>query len=138
MVNGSGVVGGLSSESVPKGKRVISDLVDLLAVPILLGIVAGLILLAIPEGIRNVLLIAINIAWLIFRDVVFSPGRKIAGLKLVGLDGSKVTVGQAFVRNILLMIPFVLVVGYIVEIIFVFTKGNRLADSWAKTHVVSA
>ena len=134
MANGSGMLG----ESVPKGKRVVSDLVDLLAVPILLGVLAGLILLAVPEGIRNVLLIAINIAWLIFRDVVFSPGRKIEGLKLVGLDGSKVTIGQAFVRNILLMIPFVLVVGYIVEVIFVFTKGNRLADNWAKTHVVSA
>ncbi len=134
MTNG---IGGLGSD-VPKGKRVISDLIDLLAVPILLGIVAGLILIAVPEGIRNVLLIAINIAWLIFRDVVFSPGRKIAGLKLVGADGGKVSVGQAFIRNILLMVPFILVVGYIVEIIFVYTKGNRLADTWAKTHVAVA
>ena len=138
MANGSGVMGGPMGSEVPKGKRAISDLIDLLAVPILLGIVAGLILMAVPEGIRNVLLIIINIAWLIFRDVVFSPGRKIAGLKLVGLDGGKITVGQAFIRNILLMVPFVLVVGYIVEIIFVFTKGNRLADGWAKTHVAMA
>ena len=139
MVNGgSGVIGGSSSDSVPKGKRAISALVDLLAVPILLGILAGLILLAVPEGIRNVILIAINIGWLIFRDVVFSPGRKMMGLKLTALDGGKVTLGQAFIRNILLMVPFVLVIGYIVEIIFIFTKGNRLADGWAKTHVVSA
>lgn len=139
MVNGSGVMGGSTMGSeVPKGKRAISALIDLLAVPILLGVVAGLILLAVPEGIRNVLLIAINIAWLIFRDLVFSPGRKVAGLKVVGPDGGKVTIGQAFIRNILLMIPFVLVVGYIVEIIFVFTKGNRLADTWAKTRVVLA
>ncbi len=137
MANGSGVMGGLGSD-VPKGKRVISDLIDLLAVPILLGVVAGLILLAVPEGIRNVLLIAINIAWLIFRDVVFSPGRKIAGLKLVGADGGKVSIGQAFIRNILLMVPFILVIGYIVEIIFVYWKGNRLADGWAKTHVAVA
>ena len=136
MVNGgSNVTGG---ETVPKGKRVISALVDLLAVPILLGIVAGLILLAVPEGLRNIILIAINIAWLLFRDVVFSPGRKMAGLKLVGADGGKVTIGQAFIRNILIMIPFVLVVGYIVETIFVLSKGHRLGDVWAKTRVVSA
>src|SRR3989338_2640552 len=123
---------------VPKGKRVISALVDLFAIPILLGIVAGFVLIAVPEGIRNVLLIALNIGWLIFRDVVFSPGRKMVGLKVTGVEGGKVTIGQAFIRNILLMVPFILVIGYIVEIIFVLTKGNRLADGWAKTHVVSA
>ena len=140
MANGSGVAGagGMTSDLAPKGKRFISALVDLLAVPILLGIVAGLILLAVPEGIRNVLLITINIAWLIFRDVVFSPGRKMVGLKLVGADGGKITIGQAFIRNILLMVPFVLVIGYIVEIIFISTKGNRLADNWAKTRVITA
>src|SRR3990167_7695556 len=104
---------------VPTGKRVIAALVDLLAIPILLGIVAGLLLLAVPEGIRNVLLIAINIGWLIFRDMGFLPGRRMVNLKLVSLDGSKITFAQAFIRNILLMIPFVLVVGYIVEIIFI-------------------
>lgn len=126
------------SESAPKGKRAVSGLVDLLAVPILLGIVAGLLLLAVPEAIRNVLLIAINIGWLIFRDMVFSPGRRMVGLKLISLDGKQVTLAQAFIRNILLMIPFVLVIGYLVEIIFVLAKGNRLADTWAKTRVVSA
>lgn len=138
MVNGSNVVGGSSDTSAPKGKRAISDLIDLLAVPILLGIVAGLVLIAVPEGFRNILLIVINIAWLLVRDLVFSPGRKIVGLKLVSLDGNKVSLGQAFIRNILIMIPFVLVVGYVVETIFVFTKGRRLADLWAKTRVVSA
>ena len=141
MVNGgSGVVGGPSvqGESAPKGKRFISALVDLLAVPILLGIVAGLILLAVPEGIRNIILIAINIGWLIFRDVVFSPGRKMVGLKIESASGGKVSISQAFIRNILLMIPFVLVVGYIIEIVFIASKGHRLADTWAKTRIVVA
>lgn len=133
------VIGGSSSASeAPKGKRVVSDLVDLLAVPILLGIVAGLILIAVPEGMRNILLIVLNIGWLLFRDTAFSPGRKMVGLKLASVDGNKVSIGQAFIRNILIMIPFVLVVGYIVEIIYVLTKGNRLADTWAKTRVVTA
>ena len=138
---GSTVVGGPQSSGsgpAPKGRRFAAAIIDLLIIPILLGIVAGLALLAVPEGIRNVILIAINIGWLLFRDSVFSPGRKMVGLKLVALSGSKTTVGQAFIRNILLMIPFVLVIGYIVELIFVLTKGNRIADKWAKTQVVTA
>lgn len=142
MANGDiNVVGGpqpQSSQSAPKGKRMISDLVDLLAIPILLGIIAGLVLIAVPELVRNILLVVLNIGWLLFRDTVFSPGRKMVGLKLKSLAGDKVTLGQAFIRNILLLIPFVLVIGYIVELIFVLVKGGRLADSWAKTRVASA
>ena len=127
MANGEpSAVGGFSSgsqNSAPKGKRAIADLIDLLAVPILLGVVAGLILIAVPDGIRNVLLIIINIAWLVFRDAFFSPGRKMVNLKLISADGNKVSLAQAFIRNILIMIPFVLVIGYIVEIVFVDRKS---------------
>ncbi len=125
-------------EPAPKGKRFAVAIVDLIIVPILLGVVAGLALLAVPEMVRNVLLVVINIAWLIFRDLVFSPGRKMVGLKLVNLQGEKVTFVQALVRNLLLIIPFVLVLGYIVEIVMIITKGDRLADGWAKTRVTLA
>jgi uncharacterized RDD family membrane protein YckC len=139
MVNGSGITGGFQGTGLaPKGKRFLSALVDLLIVPILLGVLAGLVLMAVPEAIRNIILIAINIGWLIFRDVVFSPGRKLTNLKLVSADGGPVSIGQAFIRNILLMVPFVLVIGYIVEIVFIAWKGSRLADNWAKTKVVPA
>ena len=140
MVNGGfGVTGGaVGGEAAPKGKRFIAGLVDLVAIPILLGVLAGVLLLAVPDSIRNVVLVAINIVWLLVRDAVISPGRKMVGLKLVSLSGEKVTLGQAFIRNILLIIPFVLVVGYIVEIIFVLVKDNRIADQWAKTRVVNA
>ena len=121
-----------------KGKRCAAGVIDLILIPIFLGIVAGLLLLNAPEGIRNVLLILLNIAWMIFRDAVFSPGRKMVGTKLVSLTGGKVSVGQAFIRNILLIIPFVLVIGYVVELVFIFAKGERLADRWAKTRVVGA
>ena len=133
-------VGGLSSapESAPKGKRFAVAFIDLVIIPVLLGVVSGLILLAVPEMIRNLLLIVINIAWLVFRDLVFSPGRKMVGLKLVSLSGEKVTLTQAFIRNILLMVPFVLVIGYVIEIVMIFSKGDRLADGWAKTRVTLA
>jgi uncharacterized RDD family membrane protein YckC len=104
-----------------------------------LGIIVGVLLLAAPDGVRNTLLILVNIAWMIFRDAVFSPGRKMVGTKVISLEGDgKVSIGQAFIRNILLIIPFVLVVGYIIEIIFILSKGERLADGWAKTRVVNA
>ena len=135
--NSESFAGG-STPSAPKGKRFASGVIDLILIPIFLGVVAGLLLLNAPEGIRNVILILLNIAWMIFRDAVFSPGRKMVGTKLVSLSGEKVSLGQAFIRNILLVIPFVLVVGYVVEIVSVWMKGERVADRWAKTRVVEA
>jgi len=133
------VVGGHNGAGVAsKGKRIAAGAIDLILIPILLGVVAGLLLLNTPEGIRNAVLIVLNIGWMIFRDSVFSPGRKMVGTKLVNLGGGKVTIGQAFIRNVLLIIPFVLVVGYLVELIALLTKGERVADGWAKTRVVEA
>jgi len=134
------VAGGMSGtpEGASKGKRFAVAVIDLVFIPILLGVVAGLALLAVPEWLRNIILILVNITWLVIRDAVYSPGRKMVGLKLVSLTGEKVTMSQAFIRNLLLMVPFVLVVGYLIEIIMIATKGERLADRWAKTRVVPA
>jgi len=133
-----GVVGGGSVQGptlAPKKRRILADVFDLLIVPFVLGIVAALVLIAAPETIRNIVLIFVNVAWMIFRDTVYSPGRKMCDLKLVSLAGGKVTVPQAFVRNILLIIPFVLIIGYVVELVMVLTTGERLEDRWAKTKV---
>ena len=124
--------------TAPKGRRFAAGVIDLIIVPIVLGLLLGLLLLGVPNGVRSVVLVIVNIAWLIFRDAVYSPGRAMVGLKLTSLSGDKVTLAQAFIRNILLIIPFVLVVGYIVEIIALLTKGDRVADNWAKTRIVSA
>ena len=133
------VTGGPGEPAVAsKGKRFAAGAIDLILIPIILGVIAGLLLLNAPPGIRNVLLILLNIAWMIFRDAVFSPGRKMVGTKLISLSGEKVSLGQAFIRNILLIIPFVLVIGYIVELVALLMKGERVADGWAKTRVVEA
>jgi len=123
-------------EVAPKGARIASDLVDLLLIPIVLGVLVGLVVLSIGDPARSIILIAVNVGWLIFRDVVYSPGRTMVGLQLVSLSGPKVTPGQAALRNILLMIPIILLFGYIIEIVAILVKGERLADSWAKTRVV--
>lgn len=122
----------------PKGRRIAEGLIDLVIIPILLGLVIGFVLVPLPEIARSVILILVNVAWLVFRDFVYSPGRAMVGLKLVSLSGDKVTLLQAFLRNILLMIPFVLIIGYIVETVFILVKGERLADTWAKTRVILA
>jgi uncharacterized RDD family membrane protein YckC len=119
-----------------KGKRFAAGLIDLVVIPIVLGVVIGLVLLAAPDMVRSIVLVIVNIIWLVFRDAVFSPGRAMVKIKIVSLTGEKVTWLQALVRNILLIIPFVLVVGYIVEIVMLIVKGHRLADNWAKTQVV--
>jgi len=140
MAEQAGEVGGSSvAEVAPKGKRIAAAIIDLIIIPILLGIIVGVLLLAAPDGVRNTLLILVNIAWMIFRDAVFSPGRKMVGTCIKSTEGTgKVSIGQAFIRNILLIVPFVLVVGYIIEVVFLLTKGERLADGWAKTRVVNA
>ena len=135
------VVGGGEAQGVAlarKGKRIAADIVDLLFIPIIIGFVVAFLLLAASEPVRNTILIVINVFWMIFRDVVFSPGRKMVGIKLVSLTGGKVTIPQALIRNILLIIPFVLLVGYILETIMVLVKGERLEDGWAKARVVPA
>lgn len=132
------IPGASAGQAAPKGKRFLAGLFDLVVIPIILGIVIGFLLLNAGEAIRNVILVLFNIGWLVFRDYVFSPGRALVGLKLVSLSGGKVTVVQALLRNILLIIPVVLLVGYIVEIISVLSRNQRLADQWAKTRVVTA
>lgn len=134
-VTGEGLSG---AEKAPKGKRIASDIVDLLFIPILIGFVVAFVLIPASEPVRNTLLIVINVFWMLFRDLVFSPGRKMVGIKLVSLSGGKLNLTQALIRNILLIIPFVLLAGYILETIMVLWKGERLEDSWAKAKVVLA
>lgn len=130
-------IGGVTgSKPAPKGKRFAAGVIDLIIVPVILGLIIGLMLVAVPDAVRNIILVVVNIAWLIVRDVAYSPGRAMVGLQLTSLTGAKVTVGQAFIRNLLLIIPFVLVIGYIIEVIALVSKGHRVADGWAKTQVV--
>jgi len=138
-----GMAGGPASPvAASKGKRFLAAVFDLIVIPIIIGVMAGLIFFAAPVGIRNILLIVVNIAWMTLKDLMWvgqAPGKKMAGIKVVSIEtGKKITVAQGFIRNILLIIPFVLVIGYIIEIILLAAKGERLGDKWAKTKVVVA
>lgn len=121
-----------------KGKRFAAALVDLLLIPLVAGIVLGLLFVAVKadEAVRMIIMVAFNVAWLIIRDAVGSPGRAMVGIRLQKTDGTPVGVGTALARNIHLMIPLVLLVGYLVEFIALLATGERLADRWAHTIVV--
>ncbi|OGW76920.1 MAG: hypothetical protein A3J52_00660 [Omnitrophica bacterium RIFCSPHIGHO2_02_FULL_49_9] len=143
MANGeSSITGGPAPQGpsvAPKGRRFASDIIDLLIIPIILGIAFGIMLLAVPEGIRNFSLIAVNILWLVFRDYVFSPGRKLVGLKLVSVDGAgKAGITGAIIRNITLAIPFVLTTGYGCEIARVFIPTLIWRRAWYAALLVIA
>lgn len=125
------------AQAGPKGRRFAAGVIDLILIPVVLGVIIGFMLLSVPETIRSIILVFVNIGWLLFRDTVYSPGREMVGLQLVSLTGQKVSLAQAFIRNILIEIPFVLMIGYIVEIVALAAKGERVADSWAKTRVVA-
>ena len=130
--------GSFGAAPASKGKRIAAGVIDLIIIPVILGVILGLLLLKTPEAVRNIILVLVNILWLLIRDAVYSPGRTMVGLKLISLSGDKVTWAQALIRNILLIIPFVLVFGYVIEFVAILVKGERVADGWAKTRVVSA
>ena len=119
-----------------KGKRFLAAVLDIIVIPLVFGLIIGFLVMNAGELVRNVVLIAFNVGWLVFRDTIFSPGRALVGIKLISLTGEKVTVVQALIRNLLLIIPIVLLVGYIIEIISVLARNQRLADQWAKTQVI--
>ena len=48
-----------------KGKRFAAGLIDLVVIPIVLGIVIGLVLLSAPDMVRSIVLVLVNIAWLV-------------------------------------------------------------------------
>ncbi len=128
--------------AAPVGKRIVAGLIDFIVVPVVIGIILGVLFVSVgkglPEAARSVILVSANIIWLLIRDTAFAPGRLIMKLKLVSLTSDKVSILQAVVRNILLIIPVVLIVGYVLELVFVCVKGRRVADGWAKTQVIEA
>lgn len=141
VMGGSGPQG--AAKAAPRGRRwLAATSYDLVYVPFVIGFLAGLILFNAPDVLRIVLLVILNIAWVVAKDLNFSmlsPGKRMAGLKVVSAGtGTAISLGQAFIRNILLIIPGVLFVGYFIEAGMLIFKGKRLGDIWAKTDVVEA
>ena len=131
-----------------KSKRVVAAIIDMVVLPLVAGVIAGVALLNVDEMTRhNILRLLSPFRYLIFaRDFIYSPGRRMCGLELVDVKTGVrvcfyrgnffVNLWKSIVRNMPLMIPFVLVIAYIVEAVMVMSKGHRLADKWAGVEVV--
>ena len=131
-------------------KRLVAAFIDMVVLPVSVGVVCGLVLIAtnLDPLTRDKILNVVNfLYYLIFsRDFVYSPGRHLCGIELVD-SKTKVRIcfyrgsffrnlWKPFLRNVLLIVPFVLVLGYLIEIIAVIWKGHRIADKWAGVEVI--
>lgn len=126
-----------ASASASRGKRFIAAMIDLILVPVLLGAFLALFTFWLfGTNAFNFLFYLVYVGWVIFRDTIFSPGRSLVGISLISLEGEKVTVQQAFKRNLLIILPFIGILGYLVEMISLIMTGERVMDSWAKTKVI--
>ena len=131
-----------------KLRRLGSAIIDLLLIPAFVGVLMGLLLRNFPTADSDKYLRAVSLAFLVLlqRDFIYSPGRHLLGLCLVDAKrGNLICFYQgnillnlikSAVRNSLLFIPFVLVVGYVAETITVIWKGYRLMDLVAGVKVV--
>jgi len=131
-------------------KRLLAAFIDLAILPLLIGLGVGIFLSNVDESTRTKTLSAVGVLLsyiVFFRDFIYSPGRHIFGLDLVN-SKTKVRVCfyrgnillnllKAFLRNVLFVIPLVLVIAYIVETFMVFKKGHRLTDRWLGTEVIA-
>ena len=153
------IVGGTATSEVSWGKRLLASIFDLFILPVVIGIVFGLIVANAPDPVKITVLVIVgilNLIWLLIRDAVWSPGRLMAGIRLVSETGGEVGLSQAFLRNLLLIAPplvalvislvapaaaaFTWIIGYIgygIETFSLIFKGARLGDGWARTKTVT-
>ncbi|MBI4431176.1 MAG: hypothetical protein HY587_05645 [Candidatus Omnitrophica bacterium] len=147
---------GSTTPPASKRMRFAADFIDLLIIPAVLGGVFGVLLLTASDLVRDIVLTVIYVGWVFVRDLYFSPGRWMVGLKLISLGhdaeislfgfvklftfktapaNEKPSLPQVFWRNFWIY-PYILVVGYIVELVGLFVKSERFMDLAAKTRVV--
>jgi len=122
-----------------KKRRFLAALIDLLVIP-------AIFIVAVTVSLRSELPLYVqvffNVVWLSIRDMWggAGPGKRVMHLQVVlqetGEPLSKQTLVHGVLRNLLLMIPFVLVLGYFVEVLMLAVRGERLGDAMAKTTVV--
>lgn len=145
-----------TTQPAKKGLRFAADIIDLLIIPAVLGGIFGLVLIAAPDLLRDLILTVVYVGWIFFRDLYFSPGRRMVSwvrqifssdkraFKLVSIGGNfgsikyktapaslKPNFLQIFIRN-LLIYPYILVLGYLTEFTFIFfvTGPRRKVYGW--------
>lgn len=134
-------------------KRIVAYLIDsviagvIMAVPLVVAIVVMMVGLVINPAIGMlvyfaILLVAVVaiVAYSLLKDGLFggrSPGKKLAGLKVVNVRrNSPCSMKDSVMRNLTFMVPLLNIVECIMP--FVDAEGLRFGDKWAGTQVVDA
>jgi uncharacterized RDD family membrane protein YckC len=132
------------------GRRVAAAAIDAMIVLILLVVIAKTLgdegdtkrsVWAETSGSPRAVFFLLTLAYFVATELVWGQtiGKRVMKLRVVGLDGAKLTPGAAVIRNVVRIVDW-LPGLYIVGAITLFTVGNksaRLGDMAAKTKVVA-
>ena len=132
------------------GRRVAAAVIDALIILVVLVVVAKTLgdegetkrsIWAETEGSPRAVFLLLTFAYFFGTELVWAQtiGKRVMKLRVVGLDGAKLTAGAAAIRNVVRFIDAFPVL-YIVGAITLFTVGKksaRLGDLAAKTKVVA-
>lgn len=121
------------------GKRIAAGLIDLILIPSLAAIFISVSTIwFLGFGAYNTLFYLFYIAWVFFRDMVYSPGRALLGIKLISLKDKEITFSQTLQRNLLIILPVISMIGFVIELVAIIATGQRSLDPWASTRVVDS
>jgi uncharacterized RDD family membrane protein YckC len=137
-------------ESQILGRRIAAAVIDALIILVLLVVVAKTLgdegatkrsIWAETEGSPRAVFLLLTFAYFFATELVWGQtiGKRVMKLRVVGLDGAKLTAGAAAIRNVVRFIDAFPAL-YIIGAIALFTIGNkraRLGDLAAKTKVVA-
>jgi uncharacterized RDD family membrane protein YckC len=132
-------------------KRIVAYLIDSLIAGALMGVLLIVAIVVMVVGMMVnpaigtliyvvVLLVAVVLvlAYSLLKDGLFggrSPGKKLAGLKVVNVrKNSPCSMKDSVMRNLTFMVPLLNIVECIMP--FVDAEGLRFGDKWAGTQVV--
>jgi len=132
------------------GRRIAAALIDTAIITILLVVIAKTLgdeeaanrsLWAETEGAPRALFLLLTFAYFFGSEAMSAQtlGKRVMKIRVVNLDGGKLTVGAAAIRNLVRFVD-ALPIFYIVGAISVFATGERrarLGDLAAKTKVVA-
>jgi uncharacterized RDD family membrane protein YckC len=122
-------------------KRISAGIIDCVILPSFIIFVFRLLLIFQPPAFSNFAVLGIAIIWFSFKDLLFegcAPGKKIFGLRVISkATGQKITARQGFIRNVLLFVPLVALIGFPLELIVLLAKKERFGDVWAGTEVIA-
>jgi len=132
------------------GRRIAAAVIDALVVVILLVVIAKTLgdegttkrsVWAETSGSPRAVFLLLTLVYFLGTELVWAQtiGKRVMKIRVVGLDGRKLTPGAAVIRNLVRIVDW-LPGLYIIGAIALFTAGNkhfRLGDLAAKTKVVA-